>query len=868
MDTVGTSGGEQEGKSMDRSLFRVVYGFGLMPVVLLAFVVSVRQVEAAPETVLATDGQPRSEIVVGTDADENIRDTALALADYLERISGAAFNVTEGDGSGGLVLGVPADFPALPFETTFGSGSFDRDDYLLRSTDNGLYLLGATPLSAQFAVWDLLYRFGHRQFFPTDTWEIVPEQAELKIAIDDYQRPDYYNRSGPRGSSRRHTKPWVQSVWPNWRLRNRTTANFTLSTGHAYGRIIRANQQAFDENPEYWGLINGERTDRAQPNVSHPDVQRMFIEYALNHFERNPDADSVALDPRDGNPWSECEPSRAIGSPSEQVVFIANKVAEAVVERFGPDKYVGIYAYSHHSPPPEIDVHPNVIVSLATSFIRGGHTIDSMIEGWGARTAMLGIREYYSLTVWHWQLPGGPRASNTEYLRRTTPKFHAHGARFMNAESTDDWGPCGLGFYLAARMLWDVGEADRMDALIEDFLDKSFGPAIEPMREFYRLIDGATRDPHVPSRRLPLNDDRVGRMYRQLAEARRLADGIPDVLARIDDLILYTHYVERYRAFSAIRGPERQQAMDDLLSYAWRIRETLMIDSVALTTTLNRTVGRDDNLEWGEGRTRTRPPTALRDETPFEEAEILTLLEAGIEAHPLLELTVDPADYEDDLLPAGFDAGPARGEPSWGRSPLYLYLWTDNGVLPRFTFTAGRIYQTRGPLRWDLYDADGDGVDEGEIPPDREAHTVDLHVGEPGLYRFEVTNTGQGFAWDYTPRGARLSIRADDSHPLGNMRYTRLYFYVPEGLDAVLIAGTLRAGRHSFLDGDGNQIDPESIGVDQGFTTVPVPEGQSGRVWTLTFRNLSAAIRFLNIPAYVALSPDELLLPRSVVEHF
>ncbi len=29
----------------------------------------------------------------------------------------------------------------------------------------------------------------------------------------------------------------------------------------------------------------------------------------------------------------------------------------------------------------------------------------------------------------------------------------------MSAESSDNWGPNGLGYYPAARMLWDVDEA-------------------------------------------------------------------------------------------------------------------------------------------------------------------------------------------------------------------------------------------------------------------------------------------------------------------------------------------------------------------------------------------------------------------------
>ena len=40
-----------------------------------------------------------------------------------------------------------------------------------------------------------------------------------------------------------------------------------------------------------------------------------------------------------------------------------------------------------------------------------------------------------------------------------------------------------MGYYLAARMLWDVKEVDRIDALIDDFLDKAFGSAREAMAD-------------------------------------------------------------------------------------------------------------------------------------------------------------------------------------------------------------------------------------------------------------------------------------------------------------------------------------------------------------------------------------------------
>ena len=59
------------------------------------------------------------------------------------------------------------------------------------------------------------------------------------------------------------------------------------------------------------------------------------------------------------------------------------------VNRKHPGKLVGMYAYASHSPPPAIRVHPQVIVSVATGFIRGGFTVEELIEGWSRQGATL-----------------------------------------------------------------------------------------------------------------------------------------------------------------------------------------------------------------------------------------------------------------------------------------------------------------------------------------------------------------------------------------------------------------------------------------------------------------------------------------------
>lgn len=877
---------------MTKRIFSSGVQWMFLPVLVVAFCIN--RADAGEEVSVASGGEAGLPVVVAEDADAEFREEVELWLDVVERMTGAEFDIMVGSGDAGIVIGVPGEFSDLPFNPGFEDGAFSRDDYVLRSAGEGVYILGATPLAAQFGMWDLLYRAGYRYFFPHEDWEIVPDMPEWSVALDVRESPDYYVRRGPRGASRMRRQPWALEGWRRWQVRNRTASSFSLSTGHVYNRVIRANQDAFDENPEYWGLVDGDRTSRAQPNVAHPDVQQIFIDYALNTLRNDPGRDSVSMEPRDGNPWSESEESRGVGRPSEQAVFIANKVAEAVVEEFGEVKYVGMYGYSHHSPPPRMDVHPNVIVSLATGFIRGGYTFDRMLEGWGERAQKLGIRDFYTKTVFQTRsnfLPGGSRASNTEYMRNRLPEYYAAGARFMNSSSDNTWGGNGLGYYLSSRILWDIGEADRMDEIIDDFLEKCFGPSKEPMREFYNLIDGSAKDPYVPYRSRPRNDDMVHRMYRSLAEARTEAEGLDDVLARIDGLVLYTRFFDLYRVMGGAGGEARQEALDELASFIWRIRERVMAPNSNMLSHLNRYfVSSDENLSWPEGAGGSGYPPAdiyrEREDEPFSEEEILSILEDGMERHKIVELDFEPVDYEGHRpVPAGLDSDAPRGKPLDTHFPMgnrgapRVYVHTRDGKLPTLYFSSGHIYDNRGPLVVTLYDGQDNEIDVAEIPPGetrrsredwrnrKDTHRVDWEPGEPGLYRLDFFSTGQGFFWDYEPRGgSSVTVRADAKYALARNRLRRHYFYVPVGTREIVLYGGLRERFGRWYPAGDETIDWDDIRREQNFSVISVPEGRDGKIWAFGTRHDFSELRFLNIPGYLAYHPSELLLPGEYAE--
>src|SRR5262249_28118666 len=156
-------------------------------------------------------------------------------------------------------------------------------------------------------------------------------------------------------------------------------------------------------------------------------------------------------------------------------------------------KLISIYAYGEHSPPPSVRVDPQVVVSVATSMTVGGYTTDALIDGWRKQGAQIGVREYYGVYPWDRDLPGQSRTTYPAYMKRSIPHLYQQGARFLTAESSDNWGAAGLSYYLMARLLWDPREADKTEALVNDFLDRAFGPARKPMAEFYQLIDTVNR---------------------------------------------------------------------------------------------------------------------------------------------------------------------------------------------------------------------------------------------------------------------------------------------------------------------------------------------------------------------------------------
>ena len=105
-----------------------------------------------------------------------------------------------GDGKSGIAVGLYDEFPSLENDQELKLNRLSPRDvqtvqsYIIHTHDNGIQVIRASDIGLIYGVWDLLYRFGYRQFFLGKMWEVIPENKNLSLALDTFEKPDYFCR--------------------------------------------------------------------------------------------------------------------------------------------------------------------------------------------------------------------------------------------------------------------------------------------------------------------------------------------------------------------------------------------------------------------------------------------------------------------------------------------------------------------------------------------------------------------------------------------------------------------------------------------------------------------------------------------------
>ena len=188
------------------------------------------------------------------------------MAGYLQRISGAEFELTTGDGRSGIVLGTLNDFPHAAWAEALAiHGGDGREAYGIETNGDRVLILGATDLGLDRGITRFLETLGCRWFFPHEAWHVVPELDRVAVDLDVTDRPAMLARRIWCGWG--YWDAQAREDYEAWSRRNRLGASIKVSAGHSWQRIIRERKDVFETHPEYLAPANGDQGRQGNPRT-------------------------------------------------------------------------------------------------------------------------------------------------------------------------------------------------------------------------------------------------------------------------------------------------------------------------------------------------------------------------------------------------------------------------------------------------------------------------------------------------------------------------------------------------------------------------------------------------------------------------
>lgn len=307
----------------------------------------------------------------------------------------------------------------------------------------------------------------------------------------------------------------------------RNGLNRRYSFNHNLARIF--TQEVFETSPEAFAEIEGARQAPRrsakydpQPNFIHPRAVELAAQAAQEHFGATPQPNSFSLSINDNSLFDEGEATaRAVARHSQDgtaqvgyfrgrpnytdLVFgFMNEVAENVYGPVSRPRRLPCLAAARPSPPyltalayywteqsPSFPLHPQVMPVLTSDRAQWHDPVyreedKALIRRWaGSGAERIATWDYYFGAPYPY-----PRQF-TRWIGESIRFLHDAGVDVFFSQLPSIWGLDGPKAWLTAELLRDP-QRDPVELLTE-YYDNFFGPAAEPIREFYQLAE-QTRD--------------------------------------------------------------------------------------------------------------------------------------------------------------------------------------------------------------------------------------------------------------------------------------------------------------------------------------------------------------------------------------
>ena len=369
----------------------------------------------------------------------------------------------------------------------------DPSGFVLK-VDDVVAIAGSSPRGTEIGSYELLEQLGARWFFPGSLGTVLPQAKELQVAKQTtIQTPSFEARHF--GFNALDKDP----VIVEWKKHQREGGPFFPP---AHG-IKLGPDVSFESHPEFYSLVKGKRTDR-QLCISNPEVLRRAIQTTREYFRKNPDTLWIGMGPNDGGGFCECPSCVALDggewdafsngpSVTDRYIWFFNQILEAISDEF-PDKKIGFYIYhTYLRPPVRVKPNPRIVGALAPIGLCRIHGVSNplcpekqylkrLLSEWKQI-----LPEVYERAYWFNLADPGMWFVQIHRLKDELAFYAKEGITGFRTEVTPQWAVQGPSLYIAGKLMWNANQD--VNALLDDFCEKLFGPAAGPMKTYFQKID-------------------------------------------------------------------------------------------------------------------------------------------------------------------------------------------------------------------------------------------------------------------------------------------------------------------------------------------------------------------------------------------
>ena len=365
------------------------------------------------------------------------------------------------------------------------------------------------------------------------------------------------------------------------------SGHYAVTGSHTLGHNMLLPVSAFDEHPDYFALVDGNRNPDAQPCLTNPNVVYLVADNAQRWLRTDPTASVISISLGDFAKFCECHVCKDVINEygrSGYVLRFVNQVA-AELEKDHPHILVSTLAYhwfTRTPPTKHIDVHPNVVIRFAPIYASAHQAYDEGEYNLNQRVYEH-LVEWVRLAprVWVWsyfldQSDLHPFATFNA-LSRNFKLFRDVGVQGFTHQLEGDYpnmagGLTELEAYLHVKLMWNP-DYD-VQAGIEEFCAGLYGEAAPQIVSYiHQINDINTYDVKLTAKRKhstfePLKYDKMVELDRLFDEAEQVVTDDADILERVRFVRLGLQYA--IISHAPDDAPIRNRALRDFFPVAHR----------------------------------------------------------------------------------------------------------------------------------------------------------------------------------------------------------------------------------------------------------------------------------------------------------